>query len=56
MLRRLKYLCKHLILYGRCETRTHGIWLRRPALYPTELIALVKAYYITKYIKVLNVV
>ena len=28
---------------GRCEIRTRGIWLRRPALYPTELIALVKA-------------
>ena len=26
---------------GRCGIRTHDLWLRRPTLYPTELIALV---------------
>ena len=37
-------LYKLLILFGgRCEIRTHGTWLRRPVLYPTELIALVKS-------------
>ncbi len=24
---------------GRCGTRTHGLWFRRPTLYPPELIA-----------------
>jgi hypothetical protein len=24
---------------GQCGIRTHGLWLRRPALYPAELIA-----------------
>ena len=33
-------LYKLLVLFGgRCEIRTHGTWLRRPVIYPTELIA-----------------
>jgi hypothetical protein len=30
------------IIGGRCEIRTRGTWLRRPVLYPAELIALVE--------------
>ncbi len=26
-------------LSGQCPTRTGGLWLRRPTLYPPELIA-----------------
>ncbi len=41
----MPFIQASIITGGRCEIRTHGTWLRRPVLYPTELIAHAWSFY-----------